>query len=272
MKRLKSFATRHPIVFVVSVVVVWLVVLLVLTAIASGALSRPYGDVVTTSISRLITTVCILLLIWQFGWLDSSGIARLGSWQVWLIALGGIIYFSGASLYSFYGGVSFDFSNLIRSTGAYSTVITQFIISLCEEVMFRGLVLYSLIHVWGDTKKGMIGSVVLTSLLFAIPHMMQVFTSGVSIPSILVLILEVSIVSTWWGAMVLWGKSIWPVVMAHFIGNALVAVQGLATPIVEPEMLAYTNLLWFSIPLGVLGIRLLVQTVPSRIVSEVPWT
>ena len=270
MKKLKSFATRHPIVFVVSVVVVWLVVLLVLTAIASEALSKPYGDVVTTSISRLITTTCILLLIWRFGWMDSSGIARLGSWQVWLIALGGIIYFSGASLNSFYGEVSFDFSYLIRSTSAHSTVITHFIISLCEEIMFRGLVLYSLIHVWGDTKKGVIGSVVLTSLLFAIPHMMQVFTSGVSIPSILVLILEGSIVSIWWGAMVLWGGSIWPAVMVHFFGNAVVAVQGLVTPMIEPDILAYKRLIIFSLLLGVLGFVLLFQTTPGRIMNEVP--
>lgn len=268
MKKLKSFATRQPIVFVVSVVIIWLVVLLAFTAIASGLLSRPYGDAETTSISRLITTAFVLLLIWRMGWWELIGIAQLGRWHAWLIAIGGIIYFSCASLYSFYGEIGFDFTNLVRSPTAHSMVITNFIVSLCEEILFRGLILYSLFRVWGDTKKGVIGSVILTSLLFAVPHLMQIFISGVSLSSGLILILEGSIVSIWWGALVLWGGSIWPAILAHFIGNAIISVQGLVIPMVEPEILAYTRLLIFSLPLGILGIALLAKFTPRASVPD----
>lgn len=269
MKKLKSIATRQPIVFVVSVVVVWLLVLLAFTAIASGLLSRPYGDALTTSISRLITTACVLLLIWRLGWLGSTGIVRLGRWRIWLIALGGIIYISCESLFSFFGEIGFDFINLVRSPTAHSLVITNFIVSLCEEILFRGLILYSLFRVWGDTKKGMIGSVGLTSLLFAVPHLMQVLISGVSLSSGLILILEGIIVSIWWGSLVLWGGSIWPAILTHFIGIAIIGVQGLVIPMVEPEILAYTRLLIFSLPLGILGIALLAKITPQALVPDV---
>ncbi len=56
----------------------------------------------------------------------------------------------------------------------------------------------------------------------------------------------------------------------HFVVNAVVAVQGLTVPMVESEILAYRRLLWFSIPLAVLGIGLLIQAGPQRVVVEVP--
>ncbi len=113
MKKLKSIATNHPVLFAFCATIAWFVLELVLTAIASGVLRRPYGDAVTTTLSRLVTTACVLWLIWRMGWLDGSGIMRSGRWQAWLIGLGSFIYFACASLYSFYGEVAFNFSNLI---------------------------------------------------------------------------------------------------------------------------------------------------------------
>lgn len=270
MKKLKSFAARQPVVFVIGTMIVWFMVLLILTAIASSVLRRAYGDAVTATISRLVTTACVLWLNWRMGWLGSSGIARSGRWQVWLIALGGSGYFACAGLYAFFGEISFDFSNLIRSPASHAALITHFAVGLCEEILFRGVVLYGLVRVWGGTKKGLIKSVALTSLLFAALHLLQVFTSGVSLSSALVLAAETGIVSFGWGALVLWGGSIWPAVMLHFVSNAVVAVQGLVIPTVKPDILAYSHLLWFSMLLGMLGIGLLVRTAPRKIVPEVP--
>lgn len=203
-----------------------------------------------------------------YGWLDSSDFARLGQWQVWSIAFGGLIYFASASLYSFYGEIAFDFSNLIRPSASCTAVLTHFAASLSEEILFRGVVLYSLSRVWGDTKKGMFGSVVLASLLFAVLHLTHVFTAGASLTSALLLTVETFIISIYWGALVLWGGSIWPTVMLHFVGNAVVAVQGLTIPMVEPDILVYKRLLWFSILLGVLGVGLLVRAASPRALAS----
>ena len=116
----------------------------------------------------------------------------------------------------------------------------------------------------------MIGSVVVTSLLFAALHLTQVFTSGVSLPSALVLTLEACVVAVWWGALVVVGGSIWPALMLHFTGNTIVAVQGLAVPMVEPAALAYIRLLGFSLPLGALGTLMLVRAGPHRVPREHP--
>lgn len=243
--------------FVFIVTIAWLMSLLAFTAIASIAFQKPYGDATTGTAGRLAVTACVLLLACRLGWLEASGVARLGRWQVWLFALAGMIYFAGAGLYSFYGRVAPDLSSLIHLSASRSAVLTQFIVGLSEEILFRGLVLFALIRVWGKTARGMIGSVVLTSLLFAVLHLTQVFSQGTSLAPALLLTLQACIISIWWGALVVWGGSIWPAVALHFASNAVVTVQGLTIPMIQPEILAYRRLLGFSVPLGVLAIGLL---------------
>ena len=268
MNALRSFATRHPVLFVLSLTIAWLVLLMLFTGIASSALHRPYGDAVTGTIGRLAITACTLLLVWRLGWLEAAGIARLGRWWVWLLALGGMTYFTLASLYSYFGKIHFDFSSLILIPEARAIVMTQFVVSLCEEILFRGVLLYSLVRAWGNTKRGMIGSVLLTSLIFAVLHMTNVFSYGVSLSSALLLTLETCLIAIWWGALVLQGKSIWIVVMLHLVGNAVIPVQSLTAPMVEPEISAIIQILLFSIPLGVLGIILLMKAAPQPILPE----
>lgn len=257
---ISNFARRHPVGFAVVLTIIWISLLLVFMIIASTIFQKPYGDAITISIGRLAVTACVLFLAWLMDWLKTSGISRAGSWQVWLLALGGLVYLASASLYSFYGKVAFDFSIMLRLPDARAAVTTHFMAGLSEEILFRGLVLYALIRVWGNTTRGIFGSVLLASALFALVHLTQVFTYGTSLLSALLLVLQSFVISIWWGALVVIGGSIWPAVVLHFVVNAVVAMQGLTTPMVEPGILAYRQLLWFSLPLSVLAIGLLVKT------------
>lgn len=263
-----NFARRHPVGFVVVLTITWILLLLVFMIIASTIFQKPYGNTMTVSIGRLAVTTCVLFLAWHMAWLKASGISRAGSWQVWLLALGGLAYIASASLYSFYGRVAFDFSSLLRLPDARTAVITHFMAGLSEEILFRGLVLFALIRVRGNTTRGTFGSVLLASALFALLHLTQVFTYGTSFSSALLLVLQGFMVSIWWGALVVMGGSIWPAVVLHFVVNAVVAVQGLTMPMVEPGILAYRQLLWFSLPLSVLAIGLLVKTPLQQVLLE----
>ena len=208
-----SFARNHPLAFVLASAAAWSVLLVALMGVASSALRMPYGDATIGAIGRLAVTACVLLLVWRLGWLKAAGITRLGRWQVWLLALGGLVYLAGAGLYSFYGQVAFDFSILTRLPRSRTALTTQFVVALGEEVLFRGLALCALCRAWGSTKPGTIGSVVVTALLFAALHLTQVFTFGADLPSVLILTLQTCVVAVWWGALVVVG-SIWPGVPA----------------------------------------------------------
>ncbi len=174
----------------------------------------------------------------------------MGHWPVWLIAMLGLVNFTVASLYAFFGKVGFNFSNLFCLPASWMVALRQIPVALNEEMMFRGLILYILARVWVSSKWGLIRSVVLTSLIFAILHLIQV-SQEVTLTSLLLLVLETLIISVWWSVLVLWSGSIWPAVMLHFVVNTVVAVQSLTVAMVEPDIVAYSRILWFSIPLGV---------------------
>lgn len=257
MGAIRSFATKQPGLFVVCTSIAWFMLAVVFMVFASSALRKPYGDATASNFSRLVVSICTLWLVWRLGWLEASGITRLGTWPIWLLAVAGLIYFTCASLYAYYGKVAFDFSSLVRLPDSRTIVMTNFAAALSEEIIFRGLVLYSLSRVWGNTRVGLVGSVLFAALLFAILHLTQVFTNEISPSSALLLTLETFIISAWWGALVLVGGSIWPAVLLHFVVNAVVAVQGIQTLLVEPGILAYQRIFWLSLPLGLLGLGLL---------------
>jgi uncharacterized protein len=254
---LRTFATNQPVLFAVCLTLIGFIMLLFTSGIAYTKLRQPFGDVAMT-LMRLTLTAALLFLAWRMDWLEESGITRLGSWQAWLLAGAGLLYFTGAALYAFYGKIAFDIPNLIHLPAARAVVYKQLAAGIYEEILFRGVILYVLVSAWSDTRLGMIGSVVLTTILFALPHIVGMFM-GISRQSALLLVLETIIIAVWWGALVNWGGSIWPAVVLHFVVNAMLEVQGLCVPMVTPDFLAYRRLLWFSTPLGVLGIGLLMQ-------------
>ena len=264
MSALKSYSRKQPILFVLILIITWFVLGMVFIGISSSAIGKTFDDLTANILGRLAVIICTVLLVWRLGWLEVSGIARLGSWQVWLFALGSLIYYACASLYAFYGKAAFDFSILTQLPNSRITALLHFVVALGEEILFRGLILYVLARGRGYTTQGLIRNVVLASLVFAVLHMTQVFTNGLPSSSALLLVMDTFFIAIWWGALVILGGSIWPAVMLHFVGNAAVAVQGFATPMIEPELLAYQRLLWFSIVLGVIGIGLLVRVAPEK--------
>ncbi len=153
---------------------------------------------------------------------------------------------------------TFDIASFAHLPAARAVFYKQLVAVVYEEILFRGVVLYVLLRAWGDTLPGIIGSVLLTAVLFALPHFVGIFI-GVSRRAARMLVWETCIIAVWWGALVVWGGSIWLAVLLHLIPNVVVEVQGLSTPMVTPDTLAYRRILWFSIPLGVPGIGLLMR-------------
>jgi membrane protease YdiL (CAAX protease family) len=254
---LNTFAANQPVLFAICLTLIGFVLLLFISGIVYTKLRQPYADIAMT-LMRLSVTVALLFLAWRMGWLEGTGITRLGSWQVWLLAIGGLLYFTCAALYAFYGKITFDIASFAHLPAARAIFYKQLVAVVYEEILFRGVVLYVLIRVWSGTRSGIIGSVLLAAVLFALPHIVGIFI-GLSRRAALMLVLETCIIAVWWGALVVWGGSVWLAVLLHLIPNLVVEVQGLSTPMVTPDTLAYRRILWFSIPLGVLGIGLLMR-------------
>jgi membrane protease YdiL (CAAX protease family) len=262
MSTFKSFLTKHPVLSIIGLAISWLVLIMIFAGIASSLLNKGFGDTTILFIGHLAGIICVFILIWRLGWLKGAGITQFGTYQTWLIAIIGTVYFALASLYSFYGKLAFDFSNLFNLSSSCGILTTQTLVCIDEEMLFRGAILYILVRSWGNTQKGKFGSVLLMSAIFALFHIIWFISSGISLATVL-LLAEATIISIWWSAMVLKGGSIWPAFFAHFVINAIVAVQGISNQIIQPELNAYILLLLFSIPLGLFGFWLIIIRSPN---------
>jgi membrane protease YdiL (CAAX protease family) len=253
MSNLKSFITKRPVLATISITIIWFLLIMISTGVATGLFKKEFGDSTTSFIGHLVGIIFVLTLLWRLGWLKYAGISQLGTYQIWLIAIIGTVYFALASLFSFYGKLSFDFSNLTDLSFSGNVIKLNIAVSIDEEFLFRGDILYILIRSWGDSLNGKIGSVILISGIFALFHILNVLFWGTSLISILFLVLETFIISIWWASMVLKGGSIWPTFLAHFVINTAVTLQGHTQSITQPEFQAYLKLLLFSLPLGIYG-------------------
>ncbi len=259
MKKILHFLTKHPILSVIILAISWLVLIMIFAGISSSLLNKGFGDITTLFIGHLVGIIYIFILLWRLGWLKSAGITRSGTYPVWGIAVIGTVYFALASLYSFYGKPGFDFSNLFNLSSSVGIISTQTVVCMDEEMLFRGTLLYILVRSWGNTQKGIFGSVILMSTIFSLFHIIWFLSSGISLSKALLLI-EAIIISIWWAGMVLKGGSIWPAFLAHFVVNTVVALQSISVPIVQPDLQVYTKLLLFSMPLGIIGFWLLTKS------------
>jgi membrane protease YdiL (CAAX protease family) len=256
MSNLNFFLTKHPVLSIIGLAISWLVLIMIFAGIAASLLNIKMGYTTTLIIGHLTGIICVFILISRLGWLKEAGITQFGTTQTWLIAFVGTVYFALAALYSFYGKLAFDFSDLFNLSSSGGLILTHTLVSIDEEMLFRGAILYILVRSWGNTQKGIFGSVILMSAIFALFHTIWFISSGISLATVF-LLAEAIIISIWWAAMVLKGGSIWPAFLAHFVVNTVVALQGISGTIIQPDLKVYINLFLFSLPLGIIGIWLI---------------
>lgn len=103
----------------------------------------------------------------------------------------------------------------------------QVVVGFVEETMFRGILLYALVRVWGGSRRGMLAAIGMTALLFGTLHSLQALAGNDGLQLVLT-ILNCVVAGIWLGAMVLWGGSVWPAVLLHALSNAIVQLTFLS--------------------------------------------
>ena len=259
MSSLNTFLSKRPVLAAISLIFIWFVLIMTFTGIAVSVLKKDFGDSTTLLTGHLAGIILVLTLLWRLGWLKVAGITRYGTYQVWLIAITGTIYFALASLYSYYGKLTFNLSNVTDLSLSKSVIKLNIAVCMDEEFLFRGAVLYILVRSWGDSLKGRIGGVILMSGIFALLHLSQIVFWDISTISAVMLAFETFTISIWWASMVLKGGSIWPVFIAHYVINTVVALQANSQSIIQPEFQAYLRQLLFSLPLGITGVWMIIR-------------
>lgn len=267
MVRVKRFAARYPIGVGVIGAVALLVALVVFTGLAMGLLPESEGqETMALTLARVATALAIVALLWRLGWLRAAGVARIGTWQVWLVVLGATVYEIVIGLWAFFGNLRLDG---VASIGALSLPVAGLTAGIVEELTFRSLILYAFVRVWGNSRRGLFQSALLSAVLFGGLHAVNA-AFGKELSLALLQILNATLSAVLYAALVFKGGSVWPIVFWHAALNTVINLQVAATPGFQETIPGNLLIVLFDLPLLAYGLFLLWRMPLRRVIPDVP--
>lgn len=256
MEDLLQLATNLPIVFALlitfSVLVLSVASFILGMALPAGIYKPHIGQI----LGRLVSALIYVLILSSFGWLDAAGFRCVG-WQYWLPILLCLVYGIAAANYAYFGNF---WVNLTKPKITGVVVFSQMTIGMVEEIAFRGIILYSFVRIWGDSTWGLIGSVLLSALLFGTSHMAGVAFGKPPLQAMLTS-LSAFEAGIFYGAFVLASGSIWPTVIFHGLVNAVVNVRLIDKPDFKETVSSGVRMVLLDLPIVIYAVYLLL-TIP----------
>lgn len=242
MKTIRFFASRWPLYFVILLILSTVIVESVSGFLAVILFRGDLADPILGPIVLITTVLYLLFLLWRFEWLKPTGVASLGDWKGWLVALVMLVYYLFELLYSFFG----DFHFSIPTEAVRGLKIPNvFIGSMFEEILFRGVVLYALVRAWDTQKHGVLKAALTSAILFGLIHAVNALTGESS--EVLGQVTIAFVEGIWWAGIVLrWGS------MAHSsqprsheldAADESASIYGLPR---DSKFLSYSNPTWLT--------------------------
>lgn len=265
MDKLNEFAGRQPFTFGFVMTVVFILMVFISSAVASAIwAAETYGWYLGSMIGRLVSIAILLLTLSGLGWLLPAGFTRLGGWRAWLTCLLCLVYWIPVSAYAVTGNLKFSLSD----PALYGLLTTFFLVlSFLEEIVFRGLILYAFIRVWGETVPGILKSVLASSLLFGGMHVIYIL-SGTPLAALPLQMVETFTLGIFLGTLVLAGSSIYSAVFFHGIVNLAAFLTLQANSLEGIPASAWIALIVLMAPLAALGIYQLRGLAPRTVLPE----
>ena len=248
MSKLKNFALSYPLIFGLVLVAVYPLLAILTYPVRFLFPQNQIGLLYSDTISKLILFSFFFVILWRFGWIRASGISRLVDVRIWMFVAIIFIYHVIVDLYVITGEVSIVSSN---SPLAFPSLLYYFPASLMEEIVFRGLILLAMVFAWGSNKTGIVKAVVFSSLYFGLIHLFNLAEQPVGV--VLFQAVGAALLGILWAAIVLVTKSLWPVIIIHWLTNAAVNIKLIENVNFQATAEMYGLLAIFFIPMAVLG-------------------
>jgi membrane protease YdiL (CAAX protease family) len=259
--QLRQFATERPVVASLGSVIAVFVVMGAVIAVAAGLLQARPGDMGPQILGQVVGTVVLLVVLWRLAWLSTAGVTNLGNRRLWLVTAGILVFTCWCAAMSFFGTIAVDLSvDRVMAPVLVHTAMA----GVMEELLFRGLVLSVLVAAWGGTRRGVVGAVVVSALLFGASHLLNLASSSIGITFLQAS--EAALSAVLYGALVLAGGSLWPAVALHGMVNVFVNVVAENSAGFAVGVDDYLVFLLLQLPALLYGVRLLATVpVPQRV-------
>jgi membrane protease YdiL (CAAX protease family) len=257
MKTVLRFSERKPLIFVLILLLAWMILVFIVAILVGFLLDKPIADPLIQSVGALVATLFLLFGAYHIGWISQIGITSFGSPLSWIATLALSIYVILADFYAFFGESSFQVSSLLDQ-GAWPILLQGFRAGFVEEVVFRGIILYSLVRLWGKKNRGIVMAIIVQAVLFALPHVFQVL-AGVAPTSVLSNVLATLIFGLWTGMLVVVVGSLWPAIFLHAVSNSFTLIKGLSSTWITPYHLGYLRGALVELPLVLIGLWIVLK-------------
>ena len=236
MHRLKTYALKRPFLFGFLMIFIYAMI----TAISypvhylfpENEVGILYGD----AVSKAIAFILFVFVLWGLGWLRPSGLRKINLGWSWAMILIVLIYKVLTTIHAFTGSVILVIPNTPASV---AESVYSFPTALVEEAMYRGVVLLAMIAAWGDTKKGIVKAILLSSILFGMLHLLNAIANPFGM--VLFQAVIVSLPGILYAALFLRTGSLWPAIIIHWLTNA-----SLNAKIATMESFSETPQMWIQ--------------------------
>lgn len=231
MKCFKRFALKQPFLFGFALFIIFFLLNAFSYPVTMLLPETGPWSLLASVLAKLVTFVIFLWIISRFGWLRSAGFRQLGKPQTWLAVFLMLIYLVALEVYAFTGDFTYPLPDL---TMAAATLLDHLGTGLVEETMVRGLVLVAMVLVWGESKKGLVKAILLSSVFFGVIHLANVIVNPVG--TVVMQAIVVSLPGILYAALTLAFRSIWPAILIHWLTNAAVNIKLIALPDFEETL------------------------------------
>jgi len=265
MTGFKRVATNHPVLFGVFITLSVLVLYIVAGVFAAAVTRDGVSRNLVEAVGRLGASGLFVYLLWGFGWLDGSGVDSRGTAAAWLVTLLLIAYETIAFQFAFFGDLAVTMSNpgLSLSVGLNALATGPL-----EEIPFRAVILYAFLRLWGDTKKGIVRSVLYSAAIFSLSHLIHL-ALGRPADMVAMKLVMTFLSGIYFAALVLRWRSIWTVVLFHGVLNAVLSVRAIEVGGFTETATMLGTVIPFQLPLVALGIYWIARS-PLRDAGPAP--
>lgn len=211
----RQLSTHRPLLFS-ALVTLLLIIAVVAIAVAQKTVMQPSLQEAIGAAGRAVIGVGVLLWLTELGW--RHWLAGAGSETSWLLIVLPLVYVLLVYPPLFTG----TYQLLAHDKFLVAMVAANgFMAGAMEELVFRGLVLGSLLRRWGVAGNGLWRALLVSSLFFSVPHALNVL-AGVEPLRTASQLIWAFLLGIVFGALTVAGGSVWPVAVLHGVGNAVI--------------------------------------------------
>lgn len=248
MKSIRKIAYEKPVIFsIITMILTIGITFIPLYSLFTGILTEQAADYASGFLEQMLVSVVLIILLSKMQLLNPAGF-HFHVQQLWIIWP--TILIIVLNLLNIIDGT------IVIDTNKKVTIVLYILVYLStgvfEETLCRGVVQTLFIQKWGNTKKGIYVSVLLSSFLFGLFHIVHFFLGHMNLTASIAQVMYATFIGVFMGTCVLRNKSIIPTMLVHAIIDITGDLQEIAVNggIRKDELI-------MSIPDAALGVALM---------------